>query len=134
MGFSLSAAAAIIGVSIVISIEIFVSTSIPTITEVHDSYDEMRDRSIDQIQTDITITNTAWVDPNTEITVNNTGSITVNTSKCNVLLNGEEKIFTCTKSNIHPEGSAVFSISGQVLNGDIIKIVTPNGVSDYYKI
>ena len=59
MGFSLVAAAAIIGVSIVMAIEIIVGTTIPTITDVHDSFDDMRDRAIDQVQTDINITNTA---------------------------------------------------------------------------
>ena len=41
MGFSLVAAAAIICVSIVMAIEIIVGTTIPTMTNVHDSLDEM---------------------------------------------------------------------------------------------
>ena len=61
MGFSLTAAAAIIGVALLISLELIVGTTIPTITDVHKAYDDMKDRSIDQIQTDISITNAVYV-------------------------------------------------------------------------
>jgi archaellum component FlaF (FlaF/FlaG flagellin family) len=132
MGFSVVAAVAIIGVSALVALEVIVGTTIPTLTEVHEAYDEMRDRAIEQVQTDITITNAVWNDPNTEITVENTGSITFNTSNCNILLNGFTKEFTCSVSYLHPEQTALFNISIQAVNGDIIKIVTPNGVSDYH--
>jgi archaellum component FlaF (FlaF/FlaG flagellin family) len=53
MGFSLVAAAAIVGVSLVMGLEIIVGTTIPTITNINESYNEMRNRAIDQIQTNI---------------------------------------------------------------------------------
>jgi len=40
------AATVIIGVAVVMSLEIIDSTRIPTITDIHSSYDEMRERSI----------------------------------------------------------------------------------------
>jgi archaellum component FlaF (FlaF/FlaG flagellin family) len=132
MGFSVVAAAAIIGVSALVALEVIVGTTIPTLTEVHEAYDEMRDRAIEQVQTDITITNAVWNDPNTAITVENTGSITFNTSNCTILLNGVTQEFTCSVSYLHPEQTALFNIRIQAVNGDIIKIVTPNGVSDYH--
>ena len=61
MGFSTVAATAIIGVAIVMSLEIIAGTTIPTITDIHNSYDEMRERSIKQIQTEINITNAVAV-------------------------------------------------------------------------
>jgi archaellum component FlaF (FlaF/FlaG flagellin family) len=134
MGFSLVAATAIIGVSIVMAIEIIVGTTIPAITEVHDSFDEMRDRAIEQTQTDITITNAVWSDPNMLISVNNTGSITLNTSKFNILFEGVSKTFTCTVSYHHPEKTATFSVPEQANVGDIITVVTNNGISDYYEV
>lgn len=133
MGFSLAAAAAIIGVAVLISIELIVGTTIPTITEINEAYDDMTDRSIEQVQTDITITNAVYVLPNTLISVDNTGSTTVNSTNCNILLNGVSKTFTCTLSNIHPEQTATFSFAEQAVNGDIIKIITPNGVTDYHE-
>lgn len=133
MGFSLAAAAAIIGVALLISLELIVGTTIPTITDVHEAYDDMKDRSIDQIQTDIKITNAVYVLPNTLISVDNNGSTTINSTNCNVLLNGVSKTFTCTLSHIHPEQTAIFSFAQRAELGDIIKIITPNGVSDYHE-
>ena len=55
MGFSLVAAAAIIGLSIVMSIEIIVGTTVPTVIDVQDSFEEMKNRAIDQFQNNINI-------------------------------------------------------------------------------
>ena len=134
MGLSLVAAAAIVGVAVLISIEIIVGTTIPTITEVHESYEDMKDRSIEQVQTDIDITGAIWSDPNTIVTVDNTGSEIVNTSYCNVLFNGASKQFTSTVSYIYPEQTASFLVGEQDQAGDVIKIITTNGISDYYTI
>ena len=137
MGFSLSAATAIIGVSILISIEIIVSTTIPTITDIHDSYDEMRDRSIDRFQTDInitsisTITNGSNYDLN--ITIKNTGSTSLETKDFNVLINGSAKEFAALSTYLYPQNIVnltVYNIKGSGNNR--LKIVTNNGISDYY--
>ena len=81
MGFSLSASFAVIGVSILISIEILTGSLIPTITDIDDSYNEMIDRGISKIQTDINITevNTSTNGSNYDynITVENSGSISL---------------------------------------------------------
>jgi archaellum component FlaF (FlaF/FlaG flagellin family) len=132
MGFSTVAATAIIGVSLLIGVELIVSTTIPSIEDMHDSYDKMRDRSIEQMQTDITITNAAYVLPDTLISVVNTGSESINTTNCNILINGTSKSFTCNVNFIHPEQTAIFSIAERTYPGDIIKIITPNGVSEYH--
>jgi archaellum component FlaF (FlaF/FlaG flagellin family) len=134
MGFSLVAAAAIIGVSILMALEIIVGTTIPTITDLHDSYEDMKNRAIEQVQTDINITNAVWADPNMIISVDNTGSETINTSYCNILRNGESKTFTCSVSYLHPEQTALYAVAERFNPGDMIKIITPNGVSDYYTV
>lgn len=138
MGFSLTAAAAIIGVALVISIELIVSTTIPTITEVHNSYDELTDRSIEKIQTDINISSHR-TKPNASLhdlnfVVENKGSYTLDTTYFTVLINGTQKPFTSVARYIYPEGSADFSVLA--LGGDItnrVKVVTGNGISDYYE-
>ena len=138
MGFSLVAAAAIIGVSVLMVIELIVGTTIPTITDIHDSFDDMKDRAIDQVQTDINITDVTSV-PNgsnydINITVENTGSVTLNTLNFNILVNGTENQFTCLKSYLHPENEVYFNVSSLAGSGKrILKVVTNNGISDYYE-
>lgn len=137
MGLSLVAAAAIIGVCVMISLEIIVGTTIPTITNVHDSYDKMRERSIDRFQTDINITtistpaNGSNFDLN--FTVENTGSITLKTRYFNVLVNGTSHSYICEKSYMYPEKQIWFNVTN--LPGGTashrLKIVTDNGISDY---
>lgn len=138
MGFSLVGAAAIIGVSILMGIEIIVSTTIPTLTDVHDAFDDMRDRAIAQVQTDINITDVSsefnGSNYDINITVENTGSVTLETAFFNILINGTTNDFTCSKSYIHPENKVYFNVSS--LSGSGIrrlKVVTNNGISDYYE-
>ena len=137
MGFSLTASAAIIGVALVISIELIVSTSIPTVTDVHDSYDEMRDISIEKLQTEINITNIV-TSPNASLhdlsfEVKNKGSCTLDTNYFTVLINGTQKAFTSIKRYIYPESSTDFYVSAIGNSTNRIKVVTSNGVSDYYE-
>ena len=61
MGFSLVAATAVICVSLLLGIGIFLGKVLPTFSEIRESYDEMKDRTIDQVQTDINITQAAEV-------------------------------------------------------------------------
>ena len=138
MGFSLAAAAAIIGVSTMIIIGTIVETLLPTMAEVNDSYDDMKDRAIDQIQTDINITgvttpaNGSNYDLN--FSVENTGSITLKTSYFNILINGTAHQFTCTKSYLYPESSVYFNITNLSGTGNrLLKATTGNGISDYYE-
>lgn len=108
MGFSLAAATAIVGVSILFAMEIIVSTTVPTFTDEIEAFNNKKDRIIDQKQTSIDITDTVWDNPNTVISVDNTGSIPVNTSNYNILVNGISKQFTCSASFIYPEQTVLF--------------------------
>jgi archaellum component FlaF (FlaF/FlaG flagellin family) len=135
MGLSLSAATAIIGVSVLLSIEFMVANVIPTMTDTNDSFDEMKDRAVEQMQTDITITNITnnSLGPpyDLNITVENTGSIVLETSYFNVLLNGTSQEFTCSETYLYPENIVYFNITNQPNNGRL-KIITDNGISDYF--
>lgn len=133
MGFSLIASSAIIGVAVLISLEIIVGTTVPVITDTHESYEDMQDRAVDRFQTDLTITNAVWNNPYTIFTVDNTGSVTVNTSKCTVLFIGENKTFICNVAYLHPAQTALFSVTQRLNNGEMIKLITPNGVEAYYE-
>ena len=138
MGFSLVGAAAIIGVSILMGIEIIVSITVPTITNVHNAFDEMRDRAIDQVQTDINITEVDSIvngsNYDINITVENTGSITLETIFFDILINGTKNDFSCSKSYIHPENKVYFNVSNLSASGMMrLKVVSNNGISDYYE-
>jgi len=138
MGFSLVGAAAIIGVSILMGIEIIISTTIPIFTDVDDAFYEMRNRAIAEVQTLINITDvTSQVngsDYDINITVENKGSITLKTNFFNILINGIKRNFSCTKSYIHPENEVIFSIPSISGSGTSrLKVVTNNGISDYYE-
>ena len=133
MGFSTVAATAIIGVSLLIGVELIVSTTIPSLEDINNSYDEMRDRTIEQAQTDVTIIAAVYILPNTIVSVQNTGSESIDTSKCNLLHNGVRIGFKSNIVFLHPEQTAILTISNQRSEpGDIIKVITPNGVSDYH--
>ncbi len=56
LGFSLSVGTGIICVSLLLMVEIFIGSVLPTLLDLRDSYDEMLEMDIDQIKTDINIT------------------------------------------------------------------------------
>jgi archaellum component FlaF (FlaF/FlaG flagellin family) len=136
MGFSLSAATAIIGVGVFLSVQYMVSDVIPSMTDTHDSLESMKDRAVNQIQSDITVTNVVNTNPgplyNLSIYVKNTGSTSLELRYFNVLMNGSVQEFSCNDLYIYPEKTVILNVNNQPDRG-IIKIVTDNGISDYYE-
>jgi len=138
MGFSLVAAFAVIGVSIFIAIEILTGSMLPAITDVDDSYDELVDRSVEMVQTDINISSVSisgyGLNYNHSITLKNTGSVTLNTSDFSILINGVTQQFSCTDSYLYPEKQTYLNVSNLPGDGNKrLKIITHNGISDYYE-
>ena len=138
MGFSLVAAAAILGVSTLVVIGTIVESLLHTMTDVNDSYDEMKDRAIDQIQTDINITSVTTPSNGSNYDLNfsveNTGSVVLETSYFNILINGTAQQFTCTGSYLYPENEVYFNVTNLPGAGTrILKVITDNGISDYYE-
>ncbi len=137
MGFSLVAATAIIGVSLIMCLEIIVETTVPTITDLNESFKNMRIRAIDQVQTDIDITAVTYEingsNYDINITVKNIGSITLKTIYFDILINGTRNEFTCSESYIYPENEIYFNVLNISGSGETrLKIVTNNGIYDYY--
>ena len=137
-GFSLIAATAIIGVTLLVIIEITLGATIPTLTDVQDSFYNMRNRAVNRVQTAINITNVGveenGSDYDINITVRNTGSTTLDTPDFNILINGTEKVATCSKSFLYPEDEAYFNVSNLHDTGFYtLKVITDNGISDYYE-
>ena len=138
MGFSLVAAGAIIGVSILISLEIIIGGLLPTITNIDDSLDDAIDRSVDRIQTDINITgvsvyiNGSNYDHN--ITLKNEGSITLKTANFVILINGTTQKFRCPDLHLYPKYETNFNITNLSGSGNKrLKVITGNGITDYYE-
>jgi len=67
MGVSLASTAAIIGVSFILILQIFTTSLPPIISDVTEAYDRMKDRAVEQCQTDMNITSIVdigWWDTN----------------------------------------------------------------------
>ena len=136
MGFSISAASAIIGVAVVMIIEVSVGTVIPVFTDLNDSYNDMRQRSFDELQTDIVIQNiTVQTHASLHdilISVSNSGSTVIETKYIDVLVNGTLTSFTCADNYWFPEGTYTISLTNLTGSGNKkVKVVTENGISDY---
>ena len=56
MGFSLIASTVVIGVSILLAVEILTGNILPAVSDINDSYKDMKNRAVEQVQTDINIT------------------------------------------------------------------------------
>jgi len=137
MGFSLVAAAAIIGVSILVCTEIIIGNVSPTITGINDSYDDMKNRAIEQVQTDINITSATTASNGSNydlnVAVKNTGSVSLKTSDFSILVDGTKQQFTCSDSYLYPEKTVYFNVNNIAGNGlERLKIITDKGISDYY--
>lgn len=138
MGFSLTAATVIIGLSVLIAAEIIIGAFSPMVEDINESYDDMKNRIVDQVHTGINITNVATTvngaNHNISITIENTGSVVLNTSYFNILVNGTDRQFVCSKSYIYIENIAYFNVTNIEGNTGArrLKVVTGNGVTDYY--
>ena len=138
MGFSLIAATAIVGASMLVALGVLTGGILPTITNFRDSYNNMKIRAINRVQTDIDITSVSTY-PNASnydlnFTVNNTGSSTLKTSDFTVLINGISHVFSCSESYIYPENAAYFYVYNLNVTGTKkLKVVADNGISDYYE-
>jgi archaellum component FlaF (FlaF/FlaG flagellin family) len=138
MGFSLVAAFAVIGISILIAIEIFTGSLLPAITDVDESYDDLLDRTVKMAQTNINISSvfisTYGLNYNHSITLKNTGSITLNTSDFTILINGVTQQFSCPDSYLYPEKETYLNVPNLPGDGNKrLKVISENGISDYYE-
>ena len=120
MGLSVSVASAIIAVSVIIVIEISLGNLLPVITDLNESYESFKDRAVDKTQSDL------------NITIENTGSVVIDTNYCNVLVNGTFYPFYSSKDKLYPKKSAYFTIENLPGSGQFrLKVVSNLGISDY---
>lgn len=134
MGFSTVAATAILGGSCVLMITILTGGVLPTISDYHEAYKNMEERAVQRIQTSINITdvtNTSGIVYDLNVTVKNTGGITLKTVDFTILINGTNKEFNCSETYLYPEKDVIFTINLTGTGLKRIKIISANGISDY---
>lgn len=139
MGFSLTAAFAILSISMLVSIEIFSSLILPTIDEFEKSNTQMIKRYNDKLGTCINITeinvtnNLSNYDYN--ITIENIGKTVLTTSEINILINGTLQEFHCSDEYMLPLTHSYFIFNNLQVSGNIrFKAITENGIEDYVQI
>jgi archaellum component FlaF (FlaF/FlaG flagellin family) len=137
MGFSLIASAAILAVTLFMAIEIITGALLPTLDGINTSYGELKHRLGDQLQTDINITTASRIANGSNydynITVQNTGSVTLKTGKFAVLVNGVAFPASCSCTYLYPQNIGYFSLTNITGAGAArIKIISDNGIADYY--
>jgi archaellum component FlaF (FlaF/FlaG flagellin family) len=137
MGFSVIAAAAILGVTLFMAVEIITSELLPTLDDVNQSYEDMKDRYQNQLQSNINITtvNQSANGSNFDytISVQNTGSTTLHTNDFQILINGTVYHFSCAEEKLYPQNTLLFQLTNIPGAGvQRIKVITNNGIADYY--
>ena len=138
MGLSIAAAAAIIGVSSLIVLGIVIGSVLPATSNYADSFQYMKSRAINQIQTDIDITSVATPanasNYDLNITLKNIGSTVLKTSDFNILVNGTNQEFVCKNMYLYPESTIYFNVYDLPGEGSRkLKVVSDNGISDYHE-
>ena len=135
MGFSASAAFAIIGVCMVICMDIFFGSVLPSLEDLERSYRELEERAVERANTEIeilSITKSSGNPYNLSIEVKNTGSINLDVKEFSVLINGSLQNFTYSSRYLYPERTILINVTDLSYTGsNRVKIITGNGVSDY---
>jgi archaellum component FlaF (FlaF/FlaG flagellin family) len=137
MGFSLIAAAAILGFTLFMTVGIITSDLLPTIEDINDSYGKMKERYQEQLHTSMNITLVTWSTNGSNydynVSVYNTGSVTLLTDDFIFLIDGSEYPFTCPQKYLYPENTVYFHIDDVPGAGaKRMKVISNNGIADYY--
>lgn len=131
MGFSTSAVVIIFIASILQMASMFYPMADMSYRQIQEAKKNSNELWNEKLNTKVVITN--WDQDNKNLTVSNNGSMTLNSSKINVILNGEfESFYTVDPRGIWPPGTSINvtieSVSGRV------KIISENGEAGYYSL
>jgi len=135
VGFSTSAAFAILGVCIFVCLDILSSSFLPSLSELNTSYKYMEKRMVEKLNTDIDvidITKTSGTTYNISIKVKNTGSTELDVSDFTVIVNGTIESYSTDKEYLYPLDIVNITVTNLTYTGTIrVKVVTGNGIGDY---
>ena len=132
MGFAASVATVIIFIAIIIISTITYPTLVKSFKNVEDAKDDKHDIQMDQLNAVIDITDIRDIGGDTlEITVSNEGTTMLHASNSNVLVDGIGINYTVSPSGFwSPQTDALFTVSANVDQNHVIKIITVSGKSD----
>jgi len=117
-------------------LEVSMGTVLPVLTDLDESYDEMRNRAVAELQTDIEI-NDMSAQANgslhdVSINLTNSGSTVIETMYVTVLIDGSNSVFAVDELYWFPESSYTISVNGVSGSGvHQVKVITKNGICDY---
>ncbi|KAA0009054.1 MAG: hypothetical protein FE037_02410 [Thermoplasmata archaeon] len=135
MGFSTSAAFAILGVCIFVCLDILSSSFLPSLSELNTSYKYMEKRMVERLNTDIDVINiskTSGTTYNISIKVKNTGNAELDVSDFTVIVNGTIESYSADKEYLYPLDIVNITVTNLTYTGTIrVKVVTGNGIGDY---
>jgi len=131
MGFSTSAVMIIFIASILQMASMFYPMADMSYQQVQEAKKNSNELWDEKLNTKIVITN--WDQDNKNLTVFNNGSMTLNSSKINVILNGEfDSSYTVNPGGVWPPETSI-NITIELASGRV-KIITENGAADYYSL
>lgn len=131
MGFSTSASVVILAASLMYMATIFYPFANLSYHRVLDAKKNLDDMQFDKLNTKIVITNTQNDGGNLKITVYNNGSVTLNSSKLNVIHNGTlVSSFSVSQEGVWTPRNFINVTLNGITSGRT-KIITSNGVADY---
>jgi len=127
MGFSTSAVVAVITVSLIYTAAMFYPLAEMSYHKVLEAEKSSKERWNEKLNTKIVITD--WTGNN--LTIYNNGSVTLNSSKINVLIDGD----LTSSFSVNPGGvwSPKTSVEVNIgVSSGRVKIIAANGAADYY--
>jgi len=131
MGFSTSAVMVIFIASILQMASMFYPMADMSYRQVQEAKKDSNELWNEKLNTKIVITN--WDQDNKNLTVFNNGSMTLNSSKINVILNGEfDSSYTVNPGGVWPPETSI-NVTIEFVSGRV-KIITENGAADYYSL
>ena len=135
MGFSTSAAFAILGVCIFVCLDILSSSFLPSLSELNTSYKYMEKRMVEKLNTNIDVINiskTGGTPYTISIKVKNTGSTELDVSDFTVIVNGTVENYSADKEYLYPLDIVNITVTNLTYTGTIrVKVVTGNGIGGY---
>ncbi|CAG0961605.1 MAG: hypothetical protein MPEBLZ_02822 [Candidatus Methanoperedens nitroreducens] len=131
MGFSTSAVMVIFIASILQMASIFYPMADMSYRQVQEAKKSSNELWDEKLNTKIVITN--WDQDGRNLTVFNNGSMTLNSSKINVILNGKfDSSYTVNPGGVWPPETSI-NVTIELVSGRV-KIITENGAADYYSL
>ncbi|HUV81807.1 MAG TPA: hypothetical protein VMW53_01840 [archaeon] len=132
MGFAASVATIIIFIAIIIISTITYPTLVKSFKNVADAKDDKHDIQMDQVNTEIDITDIRDIGGNLlQITVSNEGTTMLHASDASVLVDGTYTNYSVSPSGFwSPQTDALFTVSATTTQDHVIKIITTRGKSD----